>query len=156
MNSNASNLHPVAYLGFPGSPVGKESTCNAGNPSFTPGSGRSPGEGMGYPFQYSWASLVAQMINNLPAMRETRVRSLGRSPEGGHGSPLQYSCLENPHGRKSMAGYTPWGHRVRHDWATKHSTAYLGKCTALFRNHIIGKNPSVLDLGRYLPSVLLR
>ena len=77
MNFNVSNLHTVAYLGFPGSPVGKESTCNAGNPSFTPGSGRSPGKGMRYPFQYSWASLMAQMINNLPAMQETWVQSLG-------------------------------------------------------------------------------
>ena len=76
MNFNVSNLHTVAYLGFPGSPVGKESTCSAGNPSFIPGSGRPPGEGMGYPFQDSWASLVAQMIKNLPAMWETRVQSL--------------------------------------------------------------------------------
>ena len=43
----------------------------------TPGSESSPGEGIGYPLQYSWASLVAQMVKNLPAMRETWVRSLG-------------------------------------------------------------------------------
>ena len=42
-----------------------------------PGSGRSSGEGIGYPLQYSWASLVAQLVKNLPAMRETRVQSLG-------------------------------------------------------------------------------
>ena len=54
--------------GFPGSSVGKESTCNAGDPSSIPGLGRSPGEGTGYPFQYSWASLVVQMVKNLPAM----------------------------------------------------------------------------------------
>ena len=47
-------------LGFPHSSVGKESTCNAGDPSSTPGSGRSAGEGIGYPLQYLWASLVAQ------------------------------------------------------------------------------------------------
>ena len=63
-------------MGFPGSSVGKESSCNAGNPSLIPGSGRSPGEGTGYPFQYSWASLVAQMVKNLPAVWETWVRSL--------------------------------------------------------------------------------
>ena len=40
-------------MGFPGSSVGKESTCNAGDPGSTPGSGRSPGEGIGYPLQYS-------------------------------------------------------------------------------------------------------
>ena len=50
---------------------------NAGDPSSIPGSGRSPGEGIGYPLQYSWASLVAQLVKNLPAMPETWVRSLG-------------------------------------------------------------------------------
>ena len=58
-------------LGLPGSSVGKESACNAGDPSSIPGSGRSPGEGIGYPPQYSWASLVAQLGKNPPAMRET-------------------------------------------------------------------------------------
>ena len=42
-----------------------------------PGLGRPPGEGTGYPLQYSWASLVAQMVKNLPAMQETWVRYLG-------------------------------------------------------------------------------
>ena len=64
-------------MGFPGSSVGKESACNAGNPSSITGSGRSTGEGTGYPRQFSWASLVAQLVNNLPAMWETWVRSLG-------------------------------------------------------------------------------
>ena len=62
---------------FPDSSVGKESTCNAGDPSSIPRSGRSAGEGIGHPLQYSWASLVAQQLKNLPAMRETWVRSLG-------------------------------------------------------------------------------
>ena len=60
-----------------GSSAGKESACNAGDPGSIPGSGRSAGEGIGYPLQYSWASLVAQLVKNLPAMQETRVRSLG-------------------------------------------------------------------------------
>ena len=60
-------------LGFPDSSVGKESTCNAGDPSSIPGSGRSAREGIGYLLQYSWASFVAQMIENLPAMQETWV-----------------------------------------------------------------------------------
>ena len=55
---------------------GKESTCNAGDPSWIPGSGRSTGEGLGYPFQYSWASLVAQLVKNSPAMCKTWVQSL--------------------------------------------------------------------------------
>ena len=63
-------------LGFPDSSVGKESTCNAGDPGSIPGSGRSPGEGTGSPLQYSWASLVAQLVKNLPAMWETWVQSL--------------------------------------------------------------------------------
>ena len=44
-------------MGFPESSVGKEYTCNAGNPGSVPGSGRSAGEGIGYPLQYTWASL---------------------------------------------------------------------------------------------------
>ena len=69
-------LHPVE--GFPDSSVGKESACNAGDPSSIPGIGRSTGKGIGYPLQYSWASLVAQTVKNLPAMQETWVRSLGQ------------------------------------------------------------------------------
>ena len=57
--------------GFSGNSAGKESACNAGDPSLIPGSGRSAGEGRGYPLQYSWASLVTQLVNNLPAMWET-------------------------------------------------------------------------------------
>ena len=63
--------------GFPDSSVGKESTYNAGDPSLIPGSGRSPGEGIGYPLQYSWASLVAQLVKNQPAIWETLVQFLG-------------------------------------------------------------------------------
>ena len=83
--------------GFPDSSVGKESACNARDPSLIPGSGRSAGDGIGYPLQYSWASLVAQLVNNLPAVRETWVRSLGwEDPLGeGKGHPLQHSGLEN-------------------------------------------------------------
>ena len=64
-------------MGFPGSSAGKKFACNAENPSSTPGSGRSPGEGVGYPLQNSWASLVTQMVKNLPAMLETWAQSLG-------------------------------------------------------------------------------
>ena len=59
--------------GFPHSSVGKEFFCNAGDPSLTPGSGRSPGEDIDYPTQYSWASLVAQLVKNPPAVQETWV-----------------------------------------------------------------------------------
>ena len=78
------NLCRAGKGGFPGSSAGKESACNAGDsssipglgrgdPSSIPGLGRSPGEGIVYPLQYSWASLVAQLVKNLPAMRETWV-----------------------------------------------------------------------------------
>ena len=60
----------------PSSLPGKESACNAGDPSSISGSGRSTEEGIGYPLQYSWASLVAQLVTNLPAMLETWVQSL--------------------------------------------------------------------------------
>ena len=63
-----------------------------------PGLGRSPAEGIGYPLQYSWASLVAHLVKNLPAMWAGDlglIPGLGRSPEEGNGYPLQYSGLEN-------------------------------------------------------------
>ena len=65
------------YTIFPGNSAGKESTCNTGDPGSIPGLGRSAGEGIDYPLQYSWASFVAQLMKNLPAMWETWVRSLG-------------------------------------------------------------------------------
>ena len=59
-------------MGFPGSPA-----CNAGDPGSIPGLGSFLGEGIGYPLQYSWASLVTQLVKNMPAMWETWVQSLG-------------------------------------------------------------------------------
>ena len=74
-------LEPYHYsidnLGFPDSSVGKESTRNAGDPGLIPGLERSTVEGIGYPLQYSWASLVAQLVRNLPTMQETWVQSWG-------------------------------------------------------------------------------
>ena len=67
----------LAYQGFPDGSVGKESACNAGDPGSIPGSGRSLGEGIGYPLQYFGASLVAQLVKNPSAIQETWVRSLG-------------------------------------------------------------------------------
>ena len=57
---------------FQGSSAGKESDCYEGDPSLIPGSGRSPRERIDYPLQYSWASLVAQVVKNPPAMQEIR------------------------------------------------------------------------------------
>ena len=96
-------------IGFPDSLVGKESTCSAGDPGLIPGSGRSPGEGIGYPLQYSWASLVAKMGKNLPAMWESLVSSLDQE------DPLENGMQHTPvflpgefHGCWSLMGYSPW------------------------------------------------
>ena len=78
-------------LYFPDSSVGKESTCNAGDPGSIPLLGRSAAERIGYPLQYSWTSLVVQLLKNVLAMRETWILCLrwGFSGEG-IGYPLQY------------------------------------------------------------------
>ena len=66
---------------------------------------------LGYPILYSWDSLVAQTVKNLPEMWKTWVQSLGwgDSSRGGHGNALQYSCLDNPHGQRSLVDYSPHG-----------------------------------------------
>ena len=69
-------LPTPVFLGFPCGSAGKESTCNEGDLGLIPVLGRSPGEGIGYPLQHSWASVVAQLVKNPPAMRETWVQSL--------------------------------------------------------------------------------
>ena len=84
-------------MGFPDSSVGKESACNSEDPTSIPGSGRSTGEGTGYPLQYSWASLVTQLVKNLPVMQEAWISlpGLGRIPWIRERLPLQCSGLEN-------------------------------------------------------------
>ena len=78
---------------IPDSSVGKESACNAGDPSSIPGSGRSSGEWISYPLLYSWASLVAQLLKNPPAMRETWGQSLGREDPLEKGTTTHSSIL---------------------------------------------------------------
>ena len=105
-------IKTVPNLRSPGSSAGKESTCNAGDPSLIPGLGSSPSEGIGYPLQYSQTSLVAQLVKN--TCNEGNLGSipwLGRSPGGGRGNPIQFSCLKNPHEQRSLEGYSPWGHK---------------------------------------------
>ena len=96
------------YQGFPDSSVGKESTCNAGDPGSIPGFGRSAGEGIGYPLQYSWASLVAQLVKNPPAMRETWVGFLGWKDPLEKGKATHSSILA---WRISWSVYSPLGHK---------------------------------------------
>ena len=78
-------------MSFPHSSVGKESGCNAVDPGSVPGLGRSAGEWIGCPLQYSWASLVAQLVKNLPAMWESLglIPGLGRFPGEWNSYPLQ-------------------------------------------------------------------
>ena len=79
--------------GFPGSSAGKESSCNAEDPGSIPGSGRYPGEGIGYPLQCSWASLVAQLVKNMPTMQETWVQYLGWEGPLEKGTAMHSSIL---------------------------------------------------------------
>ena len=68
-----------------------------------------------------------QVVKNPPANAGDLdlIPGLGRSSGGGHGNPLQYSCLKNPHGRKNLGVYSPWGCKEQlSNWATKHSTAF--------------------------------
>ena len=103
----------MASTAFSGSSVGKESACNAGDPGSIPGWGRSPREGTGYPLQYSWATLVAQLVKNPPAVWETWVRSLDWEDSLAKGKATHSSIWpEEFHGL-----YSPWGCKVGQDWA---------------------------------------
>ena len=113
-----TRLSDFHVLDFPGGSAGKQSACNSGDPSLIPELGRSHGEAIGYPLQYSWASLVAQLVKNLPIMQETWVQSLGWEDllEEGmatHSSILAWRILKDR--GAWWAACSPWGHRVRHD-----------------------------------------
>ena len=90
-------------MDFPPSSVGKESACNAVDRGLIPGSGRSFGEGIGYTFQYSWASLLAQLVKNSPAMLETWVGKIAWRRER---LPTPVFCPGEFHGQYSL-----WGHK---------------------------------------------
>ena len=95
----------ILLVGFPGSSASEESTCSAGDLSSIPGSGNSPGEGIGYPLQYSWASLVALLVNNPLAIRETWVDpSVGKIPWRRERLPTPVFWPREFHGL-----YIPWG-----------------------------------------------
>ena len=98
--------------GFPDGSAGKESACSAGDPSSIPGLGRYPGEGIGYPLQYSWTSLVAKLVENLPAIRETWVRSLDWEDPLGKGKVTHSSILA---WRIPWTVYSTGLQRVGHD-----------------------------------------
>ena len=96
-------------MGFPGSSAGKESTCNAGDPGLIPGLETVPGEGIDYPLQYSWASLVAQMeIIHLQYERPAFDPWVRKIPWRRAWQPIPV----NPHGQRSLAGCSPTrGHK---------------------------------------------
>ena len=93
--------NPTITVGFPCSSAGKESACNAGVPGSIPELGRSAGEGMGYPLQYSWVSTVAQLVKSPPAMREG---DPGWIPESGR-SPWR---IEKPTHSSNLTWRIPW------------------------------------------------
>ena len=159
--SKEKNLVFILYfLGFPGSSAGEESACNAGDLSLIPVSGRSPGEGIDYPLQYSCASLVAQMVKNLPAMRQTWVWSLGWEDPLEEGVAASNSCLKTSHGQRSLAGYSSWGRKELD--MTQHSTAlciYFRKTSITSPNrlqwYIDGWNSCAhLSVGRWQDVVI--
>ena len=111
------------------------STCSAGDPCSIPGSGRSAAEGIGYPLQYSWASLLAQLVKKSACNVGDLglIPGLGRSSGEGKGYPVQYSGLEN-----SMDCIVHGAQRVRHDWATftlLSHRAYVEECLCSYKTH---------------------
>ena len=91
-------------IGFPGSSAGKQSAYNAGDPELIPGSGRSGGKRivfLGFPDDSDSKETACNMgnLSLIPGLRS--------SPGGGHGNLLQCSFLENPHGQRSLMGYSP-------------------------------------------------
>ena len=116
-----STAHKVTIyktpLGFPHSSAGKESACNAGDPGSIPASGSSAGHGIGYPLQYSWASLVAQLIKNPPAMQETWVGKIPwreRLPTPAFSSP--WGCKESDTTEWLSLSVLAMGLPMWHEW----------------------------------------
>ena len=111
LNSNHCLWEDVTCVCFPGISAGKESACNAGDPGSIPRLGSSPGQGIGYPPQYSRASMVAQMVKNLPTMPETWVRSLDWEDPLEEGVVTHSSILawRIPMDRGAWPDYSPWG-----------------------------------------------
>ena len=101
-----------AHFQSPDSSIGEESACNAGDPGSIPGLGRSAGEGTGYPLQYSWAFLVAQLVKNPPAIGKTWVRPLGWEDPLEKGAATHSSVLA---WRIPWTAYSIGSQDIRHD-----------------------------------------
>ena len=131
----AVRSHPIGQMrmrlwrpeiGLPDGSAGRESACSSGDPGWIPELGSSPREGTGYPLQYSWAPLGAQMVKSPPATPETWVRSLGWEDPVEEGMAAHSSIFarglpwaQEPGGLQSMRSQ-----RFGHNWATKHTQAW--------------------------------
>ena len=125
----------MSYMwSFPDSSVGKESACNVGDSSSISGWGRVTGEGIGYPLQYSWASLGAQLAKNPPVMRKTGVRSLGWEAPLEKGKATHSSIL---------AYRIPWN--VYNPWGRKESDRTEQLSLSLFKLYVAHQTPSAME-----------
>ena len=124
-------------MGFPGSLAGKKSACNTGDPGSIPGFRKIPWRRHRLPTRFlGFPGGSDGKESNCNVGDLGSIPGFGRSP-GGHGNPLQYSCLENPHGQKILAGYSPWGCKES-DMTEQLSTAqYRASSTTL---NISGKS----------------
>ena len=119
------------------------STCNTEDPCLIPVSRRSAGEGIGYPLQYSWASLVAQLVKNLPAMWETWVWSLGWE------DPLEKGTATHSN---ILAWRIPWtvksmvSQRVGHNWVTFTFTSFSAACQGRKKTGLVNPEPVAVKL----------
>ena len=148
--SSWTELNWGAHFGLSYSSAGKESTCNAGDPSSIPGPGRSPGEGIGYPFQYFWVSLVAQTVKKPPTMQETWVQSLVWE------DPLEEGMATHswriPMERGAWWLQSTGSQRVGHNGAAKHSTARGTKCKPSLVNFLLSY-PKPTNLSEFIASI---
>ena len=108
-----STKRSIAFLsGFPGISAGKEPARNIGDPGLIPESGRSPGKGIGYPLQCSWASLVAQSVKSPSATwRPGFDLWVGKFPWRREWQPTPVCLPGESHGQRNLMGYSPWGHK---------------------------------------------
>ena len=134
----------LEILSFPVSSAGKESACNAGNPSSIPGSGRSPGEGIGFTFHFHALEKEMATYSSVLAWRVPGTGEPGGLPSmGSHRVKHDWSDLaaptpiflpgENPHGQRSLAGYSPWGCKeLDTTEATKHTRTFYSRHREIF------------------------
>ena len=131
------------HAGFPRSSAGKESACNAGDPvQFNSWVGKTPGEGIGYPLQYSWAALVAQTVKNLQGRRPGFNSWVGKIPWRRAWQPTLVFLPGEFHGQRSLEGYSPGVAKSR-TWlkqlsTAQHMTAFVlspAWTTAVFSSH---------------------